>query len=65
MGEPCTSVDLWSVNACKVSRTAGKSTGRTGGPSATRNRYQMLGNSVAIPCVAYIMQGIVRRMETR
>jgi DNA (cytosine-5)-methyltransferase 1 len=24
-------------------------------------RYQMLGNSVAIPCVAYIMQGIVRQ----
>ena len=21
-------------------------------------RYQMLGNSVAVPCVAYIMQGI-------
>lgn len=23
-------------------------------------RYQMLGNSVAVPCVAYIMQGIQR-----
>ena len=29
------------------------------------NRYQMLGNSVAVPCVAYIMQGIVDVIETR
>ena len=26
-------------------------------------RYQMLGNSVAVPCVAYIMQGICQVLE--
>lgn len=28
-------------------------------------RYQMLGNSVAVPCVAYLMQGIRRALEGR
>lgn len=27
-------------------------------------RYSMLGNSVAVPCVSYIMQGIVEQIET-
>lgn len=27
-------------------------------PISDTKRYQMLGNSVAVPCVAYIMQGI-------
>ena len=39
--------------------------GADGRPISDANRYQMLGNSVAIPCVAYIMQGIVGAMETR
>ena len=26
-------------------------------------RYQMLGNSIAVPCAAYIMQGIVQAMR--
>ena len=39
--------------------------GADGRPISDTNRYQMLGNSVAIPCVAYIMQGIVGAMETR
>jgi DNA (cytosine-5)-methyltransferase 1 len=26
-------------------------------------RYQMLGNSVAVPCVAYIMQGIANQLD--
>lgn len=29
------------------------------------SRYQMLGNSIAVPCVAYIMQGLVLALETR
>jgi len=29
-----------------------------GKPVSDTKRYQMLGNSVAVPCVAYIMQGI-------
>lgn len=34
--------------------------GADGMPISDTKRYQMLGNSVAVPCVAYIMQGIVR-----
>ena len=26
-------------------------------------RYQMLGNSIAVPCAAYIMQGIINEFE--
>lgn len=33
-------------------------TGVDGKPISDTKRYQMLGNSVAVPCVAYIMQGI-------
>ena len=29
------------------------------------SRYQMLGNSIAVPCVAYIMQGIYHVLERR
>ena len=29
------------------------------------HRYQMLGNSIAVPCVAYIMQGIYHALERR
>ena len=29
------------------------------------SRYQMLGNSIAVPCVAYIMQGIYYALERR
>lgn len=32
--------------------------GADGRPVSDTKRYQMLGNSVAVPCVAYIMQGI-------
>ena len=32
--------------------------GADGKPVSDTKRYQMLGNSVAVPCVAYIMQGI-------
>ena len=32
--------------------------GAEGKPVSDTRRYQMLGNSVAVPCVAYIMQGI-------
>lgn len=32
--------------------------GEDGKPVSDTKRYQMLGNSVAVPCVAYIMQGI-------
>ena len=32
--------------------------GVDGKPVSDTKRYQMLGNSVAVPCVAYIMQGI-------
>ncbi len=32
--------------------------GADGRPVSDTKRYQMLGNSIAVPCVAYIMQGI-------
>lgn len=32
--------------------------GAEGSPISDTKRYQMLGNSIAVPCVAYIMQGI-------
>ena len=32
--------------------------GADGSPISDTKRYQMLGNSIAVPCVAYIMQGI-------
>lgn len=32
--------------------------GANGSPISDTKRYQMLGNSIAVPCVAYIMQGI-------
>ena len=32
--------------------------GAAGSPISDTKRYQMLGNSIAVPCVAYIMQGI-------
>ena len=32
--------------------------GADGRAISDTKRYQMLGNSVAVPCVAYIMQGI-------
>ena len=32
--------------------------GADGNPISDTKRYQMLGNSIAVPCVAYIMQGI-------
>jgi len=33
--------------------------GHDGKPISDTTRYMMLGNSIAVPCVAYIMQGIV------
>ena len=33
--------------------------GHDGKPISDTKRYQMLGNSIAVPCAAYIMQGIV------
>lgn len=44
--------DFWTECGCngeKISDTA---------------RFQMLGNSIAVPCAAYIMQGISQVMET-
>ena len=32
--------------------------GHDGKPISDTKRYSMLGNSIAVPCVAYIMQGI-------
>ncbi len=41
-------------------------TERGGGRSISdTSRYQMLGNSIAVPCVAYIMQGIYHTLERR
>lgn len=37
--------------------------GHDGKVISDTRRYQMLGNSVAIPCVSYIMQGIVWQMK--
>ena len=34
-----------------------------GKPISDSKRYQMLGNSVAVPCVAYILQGMARRLK--
>ena len=39
--------------------------GHDGKPISDTKRYQMLGNSIAVPCVAYIMQGIRDTMEGR
>lgn len=39
--------------------------GADGLPISDTSRYQMLGNSIAVPCVAYIMQGIVLALEKR
>jgi DNA (cytosine-5)-methyltransferase 1 len=34
-----------------------------GKPISDSKRYQMLGNSVAVPCVAYILQGMARHLR--
>ncbi len=39
--------------------------GHDGKPISDTKRYQMLGNSIAVPCVAYIMQGIRDTMKGR
>lgn len=39
--------------------------GSDGKRASDTARYQMLGNSVAVPCVAYLMQGIRAALETR
>lgn len=39
--------------------------GHDGRAVSDTSRYQMLGNSVAVPCVAYIMQGIYHALERR
>ena len=39
--------------------------GHDGRAVSDTSRYQMLGNSIAIPCVAYIMQGIYHALERR
>jgi len=36
--------------------------GHDGQPISDNKRYQMLGNSIAVPCVAYIMQGIMEQL---
>lgn len=36
--------------------------GHDGKPISDSKRYQMLGNSIAVPCAAYIMQGICRAL---
>jgi DNA (cytosine-5)-methyltransferase 1 len=37
--------------------------GHDGKEISDTRRYQMLGNSVAVPCVAYIMQGIAEEFH--
>ncbi len=37
--------------------------GHDGKPISDSKRYSMLGNSIAVPCVAYIMQGIRQALE--
>ena len=37
--------------------------GHNGKEISDSRRYQMLGNSVAVPCVAYILMGIAERMD--
>jgi len=37
--------------------------GHDGKPISDTRRYQMLGNSVAVPCVAYILMGIAEEMR--
>lgn len=39
--------------------------GHDGKPISDSKRYQMLGNSIAVPCVAYIMQGISGILQRR
>lgn len=45
--------DNWTAHGCD------------GKPVSDARRYQMLGNSVAVPCVAYIMQGVRDTLEQR
>lgn len=45
--------DNWTAQGCD------------GKPISDARRYQMLGNSVAVPCVAYIMQGIRDALKQR
>jgi len=37
--------------------------GHDGKEISDTRRYQMLGNSIAVPCVAYIMLGIIEHMN--
>ena len=39
--------------------------GHDGRPVSDSKRYQMLGNSIAVPCAAYIMQGIRQALSER
>lgn len=39
--------------------------GHDGKPISDSRRYQMLGNSIAVPCAAYIMQGIREALSER
>lgn len=39
--------------------------GQDGKPIGDSRRYQMLGNSVAVPCVAYLMGGIQAALKGR
>jgi DNA (cytosine-5)-methyltransferase 1 len=39
--------------------------GCNGEPISDSKRYQMLGNSIAVPCIEYIMQGIIEESEWR
>ena len=39
--------------------------GSDGKSISDSSRFQMLGNSVAVPCVAYIMQGAALVLESR
>jgi site-specific DNA-cytosine methylase len=50
-GKPGTNTDFWTESGVD-----GKSISDT-------HRYSMLGNSIAVPCGAYIMQGIRQAME--
>mgnify|MGYP002511006513 FL=1 len=38
--------------------------GKNGEPVSDTKRYRMLGNSIAVPCAAYIMQGICNAIDS-
>ena len=53
--------EFYKTDMCKA-RGASRDHAPLGKPISDTKRYQMLGNSVAVPCVAYILQSMARQL---